>query len=110
VLVRKILVAMLLAVALVFVGGQANQAEAQDLDYNLINLTSEHGRDAIVVNIRTYLSIREAPSTYSRELSRIPNGTGLTIIDFNYGSDFYYVEVDYSGIRGYAHKSYVQII
>ena len=108
---RRIIIAILLAVALVFIGGQeANQAEAQNWDYNLINLTSGHGRDAIVVNIRTYLSIREAPSTYSRELSRIPNGTGLTIIDFNYGSDFYYVEVDYSGIRGYAHKSYVQII
>ena len=88
---RKVIVATFLAFALVFIAGQSNQAEA------------EAGSDGWVVNIRTYLSIREYPTVYSRELARVPNGTYLYVL--NRKGDFYYVE--YNGIYGYAHCAYV---
>ena len=53
--------AVVLAVTLVFIGAQDNTAEARFQ----------------VVGIRTYLSIREEPTIYSRELARVPNGTML---------------------------------
>lgn len=58
---KKILSVMLLAVTLILVSGQDNQAEA----------------NWQVVGISTYLSIREDPSIYFRELTRVPNGTIL---------------------------------
>ena len=58
---KKVFSVMLLATALIFISGQNHQAEA----------------DWQVVGISTYLSIRESPSIYSREIVRVSNGTIL---------------------------------
>ena len=90
-MIKRIVLMMVLTVALIFAGAQDNQAEAYSGGY--------------VSGIRTYLSIRESPSVYSRELARIPNGTYLQI--YHREGSFYYVYVDYCRIYGYAHASYV---
>ena len=97
---RKVIAAMLLAVALVFICGQSNQVEARGL----------RSYAARVVNIRTYLSLREEPSTYSRELARIPNGTYLEVFEnegYIMSNGFY--KVLYNGITAWAHSNYIKI-
>ena len=96
VIMKKVIVAMLLTFAMIFVGGQINQAEANT---------------ASVINIRTFLSLREEPNTYSRELARIPNGAYVEIIhpDGSLGpivnNGFYLIK--YNGITGWAHSNYI---
>jgi len=89
-MIKRIVLMMVLTVALIFAGAQDNQAEAAG---------------GYVSGIRTYLSIRESPSVYSRELARIPNGTYLQI--YHREGSFYYVYVEYCRVYGYAHASYV---
>ena len=99
---RKVISAMLLAVALVFVGGQTNQVEA-------------FSYPAHVVGIRTFLSLRAEPSIYSRELTRIPNGAYLDVLATDsehlpgvvISNGFY--EVVYRGMTGWAHSDYLHI-
>ena len=94
-MVKKCAVTMLLVMALMLVGSQNNQAEA------------EAGSDGWVVNIRTYLSIRESPSVHSRELDRIPNGTYVYVL--NRVGDFYYVEYGKNMSKtGYAYYKYIR--
>ena len=88
---KKLLSVMLLAVAIIFVGAQNNSAEAR-------------GQALKVVGIRTYLSIREYPTTYSRELARIPNGT---ILLDTYGRENGFASVNYNGIYGWASLTYL---
>ena len=93
---RKVIVAMLVAFSLVFIIGQSNQAEAHN---------------ARVVNISTFLSLREEPSTYSRELARIPNGAYVEIVHDRgslgpiISNGFYLIK--YNGITGWAHSNYI---
>ena len=99
---RKVIAAMLLAFSLVFIGGQANQAEA-------------FSYPAHVVGIRTFLSLRAEPSVYSRELTRIPNGAYLDVLAVDgehlpsivISNGFY--EVAYRGMTGWAHSDYIHI-
>ena len=100
---RKVIVVTLLAIALVFACDQNNPVEASYYP-------------AHVVNIRTYLSLREEPSTYSRELARIPNGAYIDIIIAEdeqgrflpfISNGCYYVE--YNGMAGWAHSNYIHI-
>ena len=99
-MLSKIFAAVVLAVTLVFVGAQTNTAEAN--------------QGFQVVGIRTYLSIREEPTTYSHELARVPNGTilycrydrgGHIILQSN---GFY--GVFYNGIEGWASSRYLEHI
>ena len=90
-MLKKIFATMLLAVTLFLVSGQDNTAEAR---YQ-------------VVGIRTYLSIRESPNVYSRELARIPNGTIL--YEWGYSSNGF-AGVEYQGIYGYASLNYLRWI
>lgn len=94
---KKVIVASFLAFALIFIAGQSNQAEA-----------------AHVVDIRTFLSLREEPNTYSRELARIPNGAYLFYLPgedergrLPFRNGFYYVR--YNGIWGWAHGNYISL-
>jgi len=94
-MIKKFAVMMLLAITITLVGGQNNQVQA------------EAGSDGWVVNIRTYLSIRESPSVYSRELDRIPNGTYVYVL--NRVGDFYYVEYGRNMSKtGYAYYKYIR--
>ena len=97
-MLSKFFAAVVLAVTLFFVGAQTNTAEA----------------NWQVVGIRTYLSIREEPTTYSHELARVPNGTilycrydrgGHIILQSN---GFY--GVFYNGIEGWASSRYLEHI
>ena len=110
---KKVFSVMLLAAALIFISGQNNQAEAE-LSLNnpekisIVNLTAGRGSDgyeAYVVNISTYLSLRENSSTYSRELARLPNGTKLSVVSRDTKNGFYFVWC-YAG-AGYVHSNYV---
>jgi len=89
---KKIFAAGLLAITLIFVGGQNNSAEARDPVWE-------------VVGIRTYLSIREYPTVNSRELARVPNGTFLGAAgDITNGFAYVY----YEGIYGWASITYLR--
>jgi len=90
-MLKKIFATMLLAVTLVLLGGQSNQAEAR----------------YIVTGIRTYLSIRSAPSVYSRELARIPNGT-ILYDEGDYRNGFSYIS--YNGLYGWVSDTYIRWI
>ena len=94
-MLKKFFATILLAVTLVFVGAQNNTAEA-----------------AIqVVGIRTYLSIRESPSVYSRELARVPNGTIFyEIFDDQRAAAAGFFAIRYNGIYGYVSSRYVRYI
>lgn len=60
-----------------------------------------------VVGIRTYLSIRESPSVYSRELARIPNGTIL----YDRGREANgFAAIEYQGIYGWVSFNYIRWI
>ena len=79
---QKIFSVMLLAVALIFISGQNNQAEANfDLnrDFNSKFVPVSYIYAGRVVGISTYLSLRESPSEYSGEIMRIPNGAELVL-------------------------------
>lgn len=94
-MLKNFFATVVLALTLVFVGAQDNTAEA---GYR-------------VVGIRTYLSIREEPSIYSRELARVSNGTILIQVvgrDENAPIErngFWMVE--YNGIQGWASSRYL---
>ena len=88
---KKLLSVMLIAVALIFVGGQNNSAEARGYWQ--------------VVGIRTYLSIREYPTVNSRELARIPNGT---ILSDEGGRANGFASVSYNGIYGWSSLTYLR--
>ena len=96
---KKFFATMLLAVTLVFIGAQDNTAEARFQ----------------VVGIRTYLSIREEPTIYSRELARVPNGTILNHYiggrdsSRPIGSNGFWM-VGYRGIQGWASSQYLVLI
>ena len=100
-MLKKVLSVMLFATILIFVSGQNNQAEAWRYQ---------------VVGIRTYLSIREEPNIYSRELARVPNGTllepwlyyssfrGYSVAHFTNG----FSGVIYRGMTGWAADRYLE--
>ena len=92
---RKFALAILLAFTVVLVGVQTHTAEA-----------------AIqVVGIRTYLSIRERPTVYSRELARVPNGTIFyEILDDQRAAAAGFFHIIYNGIEGYVSEQYVRYI
>ena len=77
---KKVFAAFLLVLAMAFsVPVQAQSDFDLNRDFNnqfTFKSTIYGGR---VVGIRTYLSIREEPSVYSREIMRIPNGADLTL-------------------------------
>ena len=81
---KKFFPVMLLAVALIFISGQTNQAEAnfdlnRDFNSKFVPLGYSRIYSGRVVGISTYLSLREEPSEYSREIMRIPNGAELVL-------------------------------
>ena len=90
---KKLLSVMLLAIAIIFVGGQNNFAEARNDGFWM------------VTGIRTYLSIREYPTVNSRELARVPNGTWLGEAG-GISNGFAYVY--YDGIYGWASLTYLR--
>ena len=95
-LVKRVILAMFLAFTMLFIVGQDNQAEAHD------GYVSGY-----VINIRTYLSIREYPSTYSQELARISNGTYIEVDLYRRSGDFYFVYVPSYLVSGWAHRAYI---
>ena len=94
-MIKKFFATMLLAVTFALTGIQTNTAEA-----------------AIqVVGIRTYLSIRESPSVYSRELARVPNGTIFyEVFDDQRAAAAGFFAIRYRGIMGYVSSRYVRYI
>jgi len=114
-MLKKFFATMLLAVTLILVSGQDSQAGTKTnfvapntLNNTFVNLTAGRGGEGyegVVVNIRTYLSIREQPSKYAREIARIPNGTILRIHSASTQNGFYSIDC-YAGF-GYVHSAYV---
>ena len=55
------------------------------------------------VSVSTYLNLREGPSTSSRSLAALRNGTDVKVLaDGNP-----WIKVEYGGVTGYAHRSYL---
>ena len=71
-----VLLAMMITVP---VQAQSDFDLNRDFKENLVPMSNIYG--GRVVGIKTYLSIREEPSVYSREVMRIPNGTELLLRD-----------------------------
>ena len=119
---KKIFSVMLLAVALIFISGQNNQAEANfDLnrDFNSKFVPVSYIYAGRVVGISTYLSLRESPSEYSREIMRIPNGAELSLRDTGVSQSGWWqvISVKFNGQTysenpgygmGYVNAKYVQ--
>lgn len=105
---KKIFAAFLLVVAIAFVSPVQAQSNF-NFDENFQILTTGRAPEGIVVNITTYLSVREGPSVYSRELDRIPNGTRVAVTDSSNG--FYYIFYwgNSNNYWGYAHSSYIRM-
>lgn len=104
----SILIFAMAFITLSSVQAQENFNLNKNFDGNFVNFTTGRVPAGVVVNIRTYLSIRAEPSIYSRELARIPNGTRLGILDGYTYNGFYRVACWWNNfITGYAHSSYV---
>ena len=80
-----------------------------NFDDNLQMLTTGRVPEGVVVNIRTYLSIRSEPSVFSAEKARISNGTRLGIDGNSTINGFYKVFCWWgnSFVWGYAHSDYI---
>ena len=108
---KKIFAALLLIFAVTLTSPAQAQSNFNFDENNFQMLTTGRVPEAVVVNIKTYLSVRANPSVYSRELDRIPNGTRLGILD-NGSVDNGFYNVFYWGNNnnyfGYVHSSYVR--
>ena len=113
IVMRRVFVLVLLVFTMAFtapVQAQSNFEFNNDFSNDkFANLTASVAYYGYVVNIRTFLSLRESPSIYSRELARIPNGTRLTVMFFENSNTGDFYRVRYNGMSGYAHKNYIQI-
>lgn len=92
-MLKKIFLSMLLAVSLVIIGGQSNQAEAYW---------------GVVVNCREWITLRERPSTEAYSLARIPLGDWVWIDRDYYNNGFYRAE--YEGMHGYVLAAYIKYV
>lgn len=92
-MLKKIFVSMLLAVSLVIIGGQSNQAEAYW---------------GVVVNCREWITLRSYPSTEADTVTRIPLGEWVWIDRDYYNNGFYRAE--YNGMHGYVLAAYIKYV
>ena len=110
---QKIFAALFLAVAILAVSPvQAHFDLNKNSAGQFVNLTTGSYPAGEVVNIQTYLSIRESPTVHSRELLRVPNGTRLGICSSRTVNGFYEVVCwanpnTWRLVSGWAHSSYV---
>ncbi len=58
-----------------------------------------------IYNCNKSITLREAPNTSSNEITQMPYGASIGVIDTNAGNGFY--KVNYNGIIGYAASSYI---
>ena len=99
---KKILSVMLLTVAIIFVGSQAEAASRDERDF--IGAAYE----AKVVNCNEWISLRYSPSVSSERIATIPLGAIVTVYDgAAWGIDGFY-PVEYRGMKGYCLKEYLQ--
>lgn len=68
--------------------------------------------DGVVVNVRTFVSLRESPSTNAVELARAPLGATVTLYssDAWYDGKHWFVEAGYQGLRGYMCIEYLDAV
>lgn len=93
---KKFFVAMMLAVAIVFVVGQSNQAEARRGQMYW----------GVVVNCNEWITLRSEPSTSAAAITRIPLGARVMIFDEPPRNGFYAVK--YNGMNGFALVQYIR--
>ena len=94
-IVKKVLAIMMLLTAVFIVSGQINKAEA-------------YRTEAVVVNCREWITLRDRPSVYGDSLTRIPLGTHITVETAYTENGFY--NVYYAGMWGYCLQEYVRIL
>ena len=108
---RKIVAIFFLVLAMALTSPVQAQSNF-DFNYGVKNqlIPLSNIRSAIVVNIRTYLSLRERPSVYSRELARIQNGTMLTVNTMVPAPPSDWALTWYNGIEGYVNWAYIRVV
>ena len=92
-MLKKIVVAIMLAVSLLIISGQNNQTEAYW---------------GAVVNCREWITLRSRPSTSAESLARIPLGEWVWIYEGYYYNGFY--EASYNGRHGYVLAHYISYV
>ena len=116
-MIKKIFSTVILVAVLIFVSSPVQAENNFDLnnDFNdkVSKLTNIY--TGIVVNVESYLIVREKPTMYSREVMRIPNGAKLTLrsiggVDY-INSDWMAVAY-YNGMTdvGYVNTKYIEIV
>ena len=96
---KKLLSVMLLAIALIFVGNNAEAAARDESDF--IGAAYQ----ARVVNCNEWISLRYSPSTSAERMTTIPLGAIVTV----YGGDVAgFCPVEYRGMKGYCLTAYLQ--
>ncbi len=109
-MLKKIFSVLMLLTLIIF----ATPAQAQEIfdlnrDFNSQLVPLADVRNARVVNIKTFLSIRAEPTVYSREVLRIYNGESLSVTWI--GDPNWWYVVYYQGMRnlGYVNSRYIRV-
>lgn len=92
-MLKKMFLTIMLAVSLLVIGGQNNQAEAYW---------------GVVVNCREWITLRSYPSTEAESLAQIPLGDWVWIHRGYYNNGFYSAE--YEGMQGYVLAAYIKYV
>lgn len=104
---KKFFSIMLLSAIMIFSNATAQADFDLNKDFNFQLVPMSFIYSGRVVNISTYLSVRERPTVNSREIVRIPNGTRLTLRDSGpvYNTGWWEVlsinSPGYEGFEGY---------